>query len=267
MNNEPLKKYIREKRDEFDYLEPSPEVFLKLKEQLKIQAEPDKQKTGSKGLFSVKWMAAAAVLLIVSASLLLINRYKPLAPGQSPVITKSGETENLSIKAGNNHLNNETAIASHVSSAATNSKTKRIKNNDTRKRQVDMAAIYYQLSDSSSASNRLAAILQIQKSNRMNYDLVDRLANILNYDSNSNVRLAAFNVMSLYAHDTHINQTLTQAFEHQDDPTIQLALMNLLGQTNSAISDERLYALVNDPSTIAVVRNQAYFILLNQNKL
>lgn len=124
-----------------------------------------------------------------------------------------------------------------------------------------------QLNDSTSSSTRLAAILTIKKMELISYDVLNRLSGTIQNDGNSNVRLAALSVLEKYKEDAYVSNLLVTSFNHQDDPMVQLVLVNLLGKMPNIEIDEKLYALVNDPSTLELVKDEAYHILLKENKL
>lgn len=261
--NDQFKKYVDENREAFDHLEPSAAVFLKIKNELK--EEPKEKKGIIRLIVNHKWMAAAAVLIIASISYLLLDNGKlqpttgnVVADKKEPITlpTNSLEPKQATILTEESPKN--TLVAVQTKPKRANTKTASL---------IDMMTVYKDLTDSSSASNRLAAILKIQKSGVINNDIVDRLANTLNADGNSNVRLAALNLMGQYAQDSYIANTFLKSLNNQKDPIIQLGLIDLLSQTNNPKLDDKLYALANDPTTFAAVKDQAYLVLLNQNKL
>jgi len=259
--NDQLKKYIEDNRDDFDHLEPSPAVFLNLKNQIKQQP---KQKKGLMTLIvNHKWLAAACVLIVFSISYLLLNNNEKVNNTQ---LAKNKITEAESTPKTQQNLENE-KIVPIIKSEEKTAKTKLKKPVRAHHKSVDMSTIYRELADSSSASTRLAAVLKIQKSEVMSYDIIDNLAKTLNNDANSNVRLAAFNLMSHYRQDNYVSSLFLQSLEKQKDPLLQLGLIDMLKQFNSPKLDERLYALANDPNTLSEVKDQAYLVLLNQNKL
>ncbi len=256
--SDPLKKYIQDNRDEFDNLEPSRDILFKIKGELKSQP---KEKKGILSLIvSHKWMAAASVLIIMTLTYIFITNTKlpeqqlvktdvPQNPKEQVLVQ---DKENIEVKEANRALH---------------TKVRKWQKRDNKQPQINLLAAYRDLTDSTSASTRLAAILNIQKSTVISYDIIDKLSHTLNHDSNSNVRLAALNLMSKYAQDSYVNNVFMLSLSNQKDPLLQLGLMELLQQTNNPKLDDKLYALANDPMTLAEVKDQAYLILINQNKL
>ncbi len=251
--NDPLKKYIQDNREEFDHLEPSANILFKLKKELKIAP---KEKKGIQALMvNHKWLVAASVLITLSITyLFLTNDNKNLNVNDQQFAKNT--TPNIAIETKKESIE----LAKTTPKAA----KRKLKKQD---KDLDMLAAYHNLTDSTSSSNRLAAILKIQKSNTISYDIIDKLAKTLNHDSNSNVRLAALNLMSQYVQDSYVANAFMLSLNNQKDPLVQLGLIELLSQTNNPKLDDKLYALANDPTTFAAVKDQAYLVLLNQNKL
>ena len=258
--NDPLKDFVERNREDFDQLD-APQFNLDLfKKQLEV---PVQQKTKPAFLQVGKWVAAAAILLVVAGSFLIFRTSSTKHLPMQASATKNGQpmqvasdlnepvkvhpadvtTARIADMAGTGSLHR-----SHVSE-----KTSAAKNVD-------------QLSDSSSASNRLALILEIDKSGYISEYMIDRLAKTLEYDGNSNVRLAALNVMGKYKDDAHVSALLVKSLNNQTDPLVQLELVRVLATMDNARVDDRLYALVNDPNTLDAVKDEAYMVLMKENK-
>lgn len=263
--NDQLKKYVQDNRNGFDHLDPSPAVFDRIKDGMKPKPKPANKVFSS--LTVQKWMAAAAVLITISITYLLFKETVKKQPSNQEVV----RTRPAPVPDKKPVDDQQTA---HVMAMAQPKKDK-LKNrqalpkHNTRQLalQLDMATIYNELSDSSSASTRLAAVLKIQRSAMINNDMIDRLAKTMNHDNNSNVRLAVLDVLGSYASDAHVSTVLVQSLANHEDPLVQLGLISLLAKTNNKNLDAKLYALANDPNTFAEVKDQAYLALLNQNKL
>jgi hypothetical protein len=89
----------------------------------------------------------------------------------------------------------------------------------------------------------------------------------LNHDKNTNVRLAALSLMEKFNYDGHVANSLVSSLDKQDDPIVQLGLVSILGKMKNVNIDDRLESLARSPETFAAVRDEAYRILLKQNKL
>lgn len=255
--NDPLKKYIDHHRDEFDHLNPSADLFSKIN--LGLQSKPVVKPTFSLTT-PTKWMAAASIVIVLTATLLLVkNNSKPHLAG--------GQTAKNQQKAVQKPIDLSTDVKNPVVNVAVHPTKQTTRKHKTQINQTNLSNFYADLADSTSSNTRLSAILEIQRSKVISYDVVDRLTKILNRDSNSNVRLAALNVLSQYANDQYVANNLIHALSGQTDPLVQIGLMDLLKNIDNPTLDGRLYALANDPNTLSAVKDQAYFILMNQNKL
>ena len=257
--NDPLKKYIQDNRDDFDNLEPAADIFFKIKSELKNISKEEKRELHL--IINYKWLVAATILITLSITYLFSTNNKnnkTVDNQQYTKITAPGITNLPKTTIDTESLINDKKP--HVKLVV----AKKVKKQN---KEINIIDAYKNLSDSASSSTRLAAILDIQKSNVMSYSIIDQLAKTLNHDSNSNVRLAALNLMSKYAQDSYVGNTFLQSLSNQKDPLVQLGLIELLSQTNNPKLDDKLYALANDPTTITAVKDQAYLILLNQNKI
>ncbi|TKC10010.1 HEAT repeat domain-containing protein [Pedobacter polaris] len=257
--NDPLKKYIEDNRDDFDNLEPSADIFFKIKGELKSAAK--EEKGGMRLILNHKWLVAASIVITISITYLFITNNSTDQLINKQQITKRTIPEIVDQPKAIIQVEPINDIKKTLVKVTAKRKFKE------QNAEINMLAAYKGLTDSTSASNRLAAILDIQKSNVMSYAIIDQLAKSLNHDSNSNVRLAALNLMSKYTEDSYVGNTFMQSLSSQKDPLVQLGLIELLSQTNNPKLDDKLYALANDPTTFAAVKDQAYLILLNQNKL
>lgn len=265
--NDQLKKFVDDNRDDFDHLEPSAAVFQKIKTEIKIIPQKEAIKSNSRLAVNYKWVVAASLLIITFITYLTVNKNNQagretdnqLVNTKAPLIQK--DAENIA----NNDIDDSKVqlIKNTTKSLRENTKKISLKESEF----IDMPAVYNDLKDSASSSTRLAAILKIQNSGIINYDIIDKLSKTLNADANSNVRLAALELMSKYAQDSYVANTFLQSLVNQKDPLVQLGLIELLKHTNNPKLDDKLYALANDPTTFEAVKDQAYLVLLNQNKL
>ena len=255
-------------------------------EGVKRNIEPIKEKSKGTRLWPiVRWSAAASVLFATVTYLFI--QYNPQhtdrdaqqvkTSGKNQGVPKTivqesaegatrAEAEELSVakSAGQellaNGKNDKVKLAENQSAKA----NKRLA--ESRKK-FDAGSLMAQLADSSSSSNRLAAIIAIKKKGTLSNYEIDRLASTLNNDNNSNVRLAALDILGIYSKDSYVSSLLVTSLGTQNDPMVQLGLVSLLGNMEHLKIEEKLYALASDPNTFGAVKDEAYSILLNQNKL
>lgn len=280
---DPIKQFVEQNRAAFEDKEPPADAFQQIRNRLKATAAAAEKEEKKKvvPLFSkTKWMVAASVLLAVTVTYILFNRETPAntsqlanKPAQEitkpqadiPGVAKPEITKNKTAIAANTVKQNiqEQILVKTVTSKR-NGKITKAAQNPVIKLPADL---YAGLADSTSASVRLAAILDMGRASKMNQDMLGNLSKMLNNDSNSNVRLAALNVMSQYANDEYVSSLLVQSLTTQNDPLVQLGLIDVLKKLDNVKIEDRLFALADDPDTFSAVKDEAYTVLLNQNKL
>lgn len=255
--NDPLKDFVEQHRAEFDHLNAPAFKLDQLKN--KIHPVPERKKTIL--LFStMKWLVAATVLVALTTTWIIYSnkeadKTKLIAVHNKPiekVIATTAPTETIPEVAPNAAPATVRTVADIKDTRADNKRSK---------------DIYAGLTDSTSASTRLLAILELEKSGNINNYLLDKLSLTLNHDGNTNVRLAALSLMQTYRDDAHVTNLLIRSLNTQNDPMVQLGLVSLLGKMKNVKIEGKLQALANNPETFAAVRDEAYNILLNQNKL
>ncbi|MFD2284954.1 hypothetical protein GJU39_11860 [Pedobacter petrophilus] len=263
--NDPIKDFVDQHREDFDHLEAPLFDLAGLK--AKLAQNPTPEKTRVLSIKPARWVAAAAVLLVIASGFWFFNRTEGAKkPEQHLAINKGKNAKKTDAKPLVKVITNEKKQVQF----ATQKAVPRVKKYSLKNQLPPIAQLdpifNKQLNDSTSSSTRLAAVLAIKKSGFISYDLLDRLANTIQNDRNSNVRLAALSILEKYQQDAHVSNLLVKALNHQDDPMVQLSLVNLLGRMQHIKIDEQLYALVNDPSTMEAVKDEAYQILLKENK-
>lgn len=263
--NDPIKDFVEQHREDFDHLEAPKFDLAGLK--AKIAQKPAIKKHRVLSIKPAQWIAAAAVLLVSALGFWFFNKTEQVkSPEQHLVINRDRPKEVIAkpdVKVPTTNNKQDIQLVKHQTALPV--KRNRFKKENQPMEQFDLMLVK-QLSDSTSSSNRLAAVLAIKKSDFISYDLLDRLSGTIQHDSNSNVRLAALSILEKYQQDAHVSNLLITALNHQDDPMVQLSLVNLLGKMQNIKIEERLYALVNDPSTMEAVKDEAYQILLKENK-
>lgn len=268
--NDPIKDFVKRHREEFDHLEAP---VLKLDElKKKFQSVPEVRKRSFSMLNLNKWLVAASILMTLTCAWFLfysndkedssvqLAKQKPSSDPEK--IVKAERPGVISDSLANNtvvstNLTAKPLLAAHVDKAKRNVQ------------EVSMPApdLYARLKDSTSASSRLLAILEIEKENKIDNKVLEMLALTLNHDGNTNVRLAALSLMEKLSHDDHVASLLVRSLDKQDDPMVQLGLVSILGKMKNIEIDDKLESLARSPDTFAAVRDEAYSILLKQNKL
>lgn len=279
---DPIKQFVEQNRAAFDDKEPPADAMQQIRNRLKAKAAEEKKVVFLFG--KTKWLVAASVLLAVATTFILINRGSRDIKSNQLVhkaareipkkenVTESDLAVEVNTSRDNDTAGQKTQTRLLVKTVPVKRKTSQPVENSIpeitgTKDVMEIKDLYASLADSSSASVRLAAILEIDRTNTMNQHTLDGLSKTLNNDSNSNVRLAALNVMRQYANNKYVSSLLVESLATQKDPLIQLGLIDLLGKLDNVKIEDRLFALADDPDTFGAVKDEAYLVLLNQNKL
>lgn len=291
---DPIKKFVEQNRGAFDDKEPPVDALQQIKNRLKAQASGEeivKEEKKTVPLFTrTKWLVAASILMALTVTFILLNKRSSKMDldqlvNQSKPKTGTGNPADSNMNQQKKAVQIEMLARTAPSKPAERGiKGSKIIADHPKKRtnhwenvikpkenavlpDLSTKGLYARLADSSSSSMRLSAILEINRTNQVSINTLDILAKTLNNDSNSNVRLAALDVLAKYADDKHASSLLVASLATQQDPLVQLGLIAILGKLENVKIDDRLFALADDPNTFAGVKDEAYLVLLNQNKL
>lgn len=297
MQIDPLKRYVEENRAAFDHLEPPAFVPRKalpsagLKVNLGITGgtglHPEEHAVKRIPLVSRKIWYAAASLLIAVSTLYLVNRQDRVAPYQSQIVQRENnavleknkstglpETTQKDFSKQELAVNNEDDIRLAKLEEPQNTLDGESRNGKLFKAKKPVKTVYdsrserlIRLENRESSTTRLAALLEIDQAGTLDKKDLKVLANILNTDENSNVRLAALNVLAQYADHEMASGILVESLSRQDDPIVQLGLIGILSKQKDHKIEASLHKLAEDPKTFRAVRDEAYTILLQKNKI
>ena len=93
------------------------------------------------------------------------------------------------------------------------------------------------------------------------------LSETMSHDGNTNVRLAALDVLSRHLDDPRVADLLAMALTSQDDPLVQLGIVRIAARIDHVDIEEALFAVARSPYTFEAVKDEAYAVLLHQEKL
>lgn len=269
--NDPLKKFVQENREAFDHLVPPTDVLQRLKTQLvppPVVKKPFMQRHGK-----AIWLVAASSLVGIVCTYVLLSRPDmPQGGGAEPRIAQQADTEVVAPRpakgmpsAADSSLSNEPSPQVAIAQRPQPSPSKKAVRPASA--QPHTPPLFSRLADSTSASIRLAAILEIEQSNKLDDHTLTKLFSTMNHDANTNVRLAALDVLSRQLHRPQVADRFADALAVQSDPVVQLGLVKIAAQLNHVAVEEALFALARSPYTFSAVKDEAYAILLNQDKL
>lgn len=269
-----LEDFVNKHRDEFDHLNPSADVLQRLHAQL--QADRDrinKNKTVFQRLPYIPWLAAASLLVAALSAYWLFNINRPTTDqplaATKPLTDERQPTGHAPANTSTNPI--ETEEAPPLSPPSQQAAAKVSKNLHSRTNAVLTApqtpSFATRLRDSSSASTRLAAILEIEQNQQLDHRSLTLLAQTMNRDGNTNVRLAALDVLGQHLDQPDIVDIFQKSLVEQDDPLVQLGIIKIVSQLDDGEIDRTLFSLAEDPYTFRAVRDEAYAVLLKKNKL
>lgn len=248
MENDSLKKYVQEHRSDFDDEVLPPGSFLKMLNKIK-------KKRSLKNIRTAGTIAAACVLFLLISIIMPQNqkqvkeiKYTPVATTQEKEIEPSKTQE----------VQNSMIAAVKIKPGSISSKQKRPVKSDPDKK------ILIGLTDNSSVAARINAVLEAGELKGLNQTMKEALCQTFTNDENSNVRLAALNVLAKYTHDEFARKWLLNGMSTQNDPVIQIELVRIMSNDNDSAVTEKLIQMADSPFTIPDVKDQVYYALLTR---
>lgn len=262
--NDPLKKFVKQHREAFDQLEPPMGVLQRLQTQLQSESARPEPATKHHTLWRHRraaWLVAASLLVGLACAYLFFDG-GPIQRHNAPqIVHQPVERAPLTAKPP------VTAQAELPVEPPAEEPQQQVARHTATHREPAPAPLAVRLSDSTSASTRLAAILEIEQSEHIDDRLLAMLSETMNRDGNTNVRLAALDVLGQHIDDLQVADLLATALTRQDDPLVQLGIVRIAAQIDHVGIEEALFAVARSPYTFEAVKDEAYAVLLYQEKL
>jgi len=114
------------------------------------------------------------------------------------------------------------------------------------------------LGDDQSASKRIQGVNVALSMNKADDQLVKALVRTMNTDPNSNVRLAALEALGKFIHEPNVKAELIESLETQNDPVVQIALIQLMVKIREKSVINDLQRIVDDAETMQAVKDEAH---------
>ena len=114
------------------------------------------------------------------------------------------------------------------------------------------------MSDQNSASQRMRGVNVALTIENADSEIVSALINTLNKDKNTNVRLAALEALSKIHHEPKIRKALIASLTNQDDPIVQIALIQLMVKMKEKGVLKDLNKIIEDNDAIQPVKDEAH---------
>jgi len=264
MENE-LEDFIQRNRENFDRKTPDPAVLGRIMAQMQPKEEQPKEKGILIPFSVIRWAAAAMILLTLGISYWVSKKQvvpiavvKPKTTAH-PKITnqddslKQAEATQMANAVATTHkradsVDRELAIRKRALAAKLQSQP------SNSAKQV----IFAGLNDMDSPATRINATSEVYKLKNAGNDIVDALVETLNNDPSSNVRLAALDGLTRFYTNGYVKKKLIASLKKQNDPLVQIALINLLTQMRESGILTELNKIANDEHTDKAVRDCAY---------
>ena len=110
--------------------------------------------------------------------------------------------------------------------------------------------------EQNSSTDRLKAVSLTTKMDTVSEKVAVALINVLQNDENTNVRLAAVDVLALYTSEPKIREALINSIAHQESPLVQLALAELMVAINEKKAIDPLNNIIENENTPDEVKKE-----------
>lgn len=117
-------------------------------------------------------------------------------------------------------------------------------------------AMFLMLKDGSS-SDRIQAVNYTDGIKNPDQPVIEVLISTLNKDKNVNVRMAAAYALARFADQKPVCDSLVNSLYHQDDPILQVTLINILVERKEKSAIKPIQQIISDKSTIKEVKDIA----------
>ncbi|MFD2600389.1 hypothetical protein ACFSQ3_15650 [Sphingobacterium corticis] len=275
-----LKKFVSENRRAFDNKQPSPLVWDRIKQELpKTESEIPVKQIRSKRF----WYAAASVIAFLTVSGIiwkqldiaknksveetrLANHEHSPQKNDVQVQIEEKETSNEGNQSAEHRIadgytsNHAEYAVSQQSVTHDDHQMGTYASNDPLKKSLAL------LDDESSTMNRMDGVMQLASLEEVPDEAMVKIQHLMNNDANENVRIAAYDLFVEHASLHQKEQQMQDIFLQQNDPAMQMELMQAMAKTDSLqLNDEttrRLETIAQDPLAIDLVKEQAYAVLM-----
>ena len=108
-----------------------------------------------------------------------------------------------------------------------------------------------------SASERIRAVASVEEFIEPSSEVIETLLATMNSDRSPNVRLAAIKALENFSSREEVKLALIKSFEFQDDPVIQICLINIMVDMEEKRAAKKFQELLDNETTQKIVKNQA----------
>lgn len=112
-----------------------------------------------------------------------------------------------------------------------------------------------------SPSARLRGVTYSEKIGQPDPQVLDALLQVVNHDSNVNVRLSAIDALQKLANGPELARTMAESIPAQESPLVQIALVDMLVQWNARTTVPQLARITKDTQIDEMVRQRTAWAL------
>ncbi|HEX6983166.1 MAG TPA: HEAT repeat domain-containing protein [Balneolaceae bacterium] len=126
-------------------------------------------------------------------------------------------------------------------------------------RQIKEALIYDGIYQQASAGERLSAVntsTRLFANEKLDRQITEILIHTMNNDKSVNVRIAAAEALFQFREESRIQKALVNSLNEQDDPLMQITLINMLVQLKAKGAINEMNKLLMKSDTRKIVRNR-----------
>jgi len=128
----------------------------------------------------------------------------------------------------------------------------------TQDEQMDkMSEQLYAMLEEQSTSQRIKAVNMSYDINEPEDEILDALISTMNTDKSSNVRLAAVTALEKFTNEETVINAFITSLGVQEDPTVTIALINILANIKEQNAIEPLEQLLKDEKHMQFVKDEA----------
>ena len=107
-----------------------------------------------------------------------------------------------------------------------------------------------------SASKRIQGVQLIEEFDQPDADIVAALGEKMLADENTNVRLSAMEALSKFSYSDQVKAIFIQALETEENPSIQMALIEILGELQVKKAIDPMKKLLEKEETQPFIKNE-----------
>lgn len=250
-----LENFITSNREAFDNRVPDPAVLERIQQQMQGIVVKKKEKAILVPMRVLRLAAACFVLLAGAGIFWLLQKDDTT----QPAVTASVQPATVQPKTIDTQARANTVTAAPVNDHTASTDTYSDKVAEMEAAMTERKRVMFaKLNDMQSPSQRMIGAAEVQKLKNADIDIVDALANTLNNDPSTNVRLAALDALGKFHREAYVKKKLIASLKNQKDPMVQIGLIELLTKMREKTILNELDKIVNDRNAMDAVKDHAY---------